>query len=201
MPARLDHHTPFEDLQALLAGTLSISLAVAMFGHAGLLTGGTAGLAFLLHYATGIAFGKLFFVINLPFYWIAWRRMGREFTFKTFAAVALLSALSEFQSSALRLESLHPLYAAVMGGLLMGVGFVILFRHHASLGGVGIVAQWLQQDRGWRAGKVQLVVDCSIVLAALFLVSPDRIAYSIVGAVVLNLTLVVNHKPGRYIVM
>jgi uncharacterized membrane-anchored protein YitT (DUF2179 family) len=78
---------------------------------------------------------------------------------------------------------------------------VILFRHHASLGGVGIVAQWLQQDRGWRAGKVQMVVDCSIVLAALFLVAPDRIAYSIVGAVVLNLTLVVNHKPGRYIVM
>jgi len=201
MPASVDHHTPFEDLQALLTGTLFIALGVAMFKHAGLLTGGTAGVAFLLHYATGISFGKLFFVINLPFYWIAWRRMGRAFTYKTFAAVALLSALTEFQPLAMRFESLQPLYAAVMGGLLMGSGFLMLFRHKASLGGVGIVALMLQQERGWRAGKVQMVVDCAIVLAALFVVDPQRIAYSLVGAVALNLTLAINHKPGRYIAM
>jgi len=201
MSEPIARHTPFEDLQALLTGTLFISLAVMMFNHAGLLTGGTAGLAFLLHYATGVGFGKLFFLINLPFYWIAWRHMGRDFTLKTFAAVAMLSAITEYQPLALRFESLHPLYAAVMGGLLMGAGFLMLFRHRASLGGVGIVALVLQQQRGWRAGKVQMVVDCAIVLAALFVVAPERIAYSLVGAVVLNLTLAVNHKPGRYIAM
>jgi uncharacterized membrane-anchored protein YitT (DUF2179 family) len=201
MPSPVDRHTRFEDLQALLTGTLFISLAVLLFNHAGLLTGGTAGLAFLLHYASGVGFGKLFFVINLPFYWIAWRRMGREFTYKTFIAIALLSALTEFQPLALRVEWLHPLYAAVMGGLLMGAGFLMLFRHRASLGGVGIVALVLQQERGWRAGKVQMAVDCAIVLAALFVVDPVRIGYSLVGAVALNLTLAVNHKPGRYIAM
>jgi len=201
MPASVDHHTPFEDLQALLTGTLFIALGVAMFKHAGLLTGGTAGVAFLLHYATGISFGKLFFVINLPFYWIAWRRMGRAFTYKTFAAVALLSALTEFQPLVMRFESLQPLYAAVMGGLSMGSGFLMLFRHKASLGGVGIVALMLQQERGWRAGKVQMVVDCAIVLAALYVVDTQRIANSLVGALALNLTLAINHKPGRYVAM
>ena len=201
MPASVDHHTPFEDLQALLTGTLFIALGVAMFKHAGLLTGGTAGVAFLLHYATGISFGKLFFVINLPFYWIAWRRMGRAFTYKTFAAVALLSALTEFQPLVMRFESLQPLYAAVMGGLSMGSGFLMLFRHKASLGGVGIIALMLQQERGWRAGKVQMVVDCAIVLAALYVVDTQRIANSLVGALALNLTLAINHKPGRYVAM
>lgn len=201
MSAPVDHHTLFEDLQAVLTGTLFISLAVMLFNHAGLLTGGTAGLAFLLHYASGVSFGKLFFLINLPFYWIAWRRMGREFTVKTFAAVALLSVLTEFQPLVLRIESLHPLYAALIGGLLMGAGFLMLFRHHASLGGVGIVALVLQRDRGWRAGKVQMAVDCAIVLAALFVVEPARIGYSLVGALALNLTLAVNHRPGRYIVV
>jgi uncharacterized membrane-anchored protein YitT (DUF2179 family) len=201
MSTPLDRHTPLEDLQALLTGILFISLGIAMFKHAGLLTGGTAGLAFLLHYATGVSFGKLFFLINLPFYWLAWRRMGRAFTFKTFAAVALLSTFTEFQPLAPHFESMHPLYAAIVGGLLIGSGFLMLFRHHASLGGVGIVALTLQQERGWRAGKVQMVVDCAIVLAALFVVDPLRIGYSLVGAVALNLTLAVNHKPGRYIVM
>lgn len=201
MSTPLDRHTLFEDAQALVTGTLCISLGIALFKHAGLLTGGTAGLAFLLHYLSGVSFGKLFFVINLPFYWIAWRRMGRAFTVKTFCAVALLSALTELQPLVMSFGMLHPLYAAVMGGLLMGAGFLMLFRHQASLGGVGIVALVLQQERGWRAGKVQMAVDCAIVLAALFVVEPQRIAYSLVGAVALNLTLAVNHRPGRYVAM
>ena len=201
MSTPLDRHTLFEDLQALLTGTLFISLAVMLYKHAGLLSGGTAGLAFLLHYASGVSFGKLFFLINLPFYWLAWRRMGREFTLKTFACVALLSVLTEFQPLVLRIESLHPLYAALIGGLLMGAGFLMLFRHHASLGGVGIVALVLQRERGWRAGKVQMAVDGAIVLAALFVVDATSIAYSLVGALALNLTLAVNHRPGRYVVV
>jgi uncharacterized membrane-anchored protein YitT (DUF2179 family) len=195
-------HSHFDDAQALATGTLFISLGVAMYKHTGLLTGGTAGLAFLLHYGTGIGFGKLFFVINLPFYWLAWQRMGRRFTAKTFAAVALLSAMTEWQPLAIRFAAVEPPYAAVMGGLLMGAGFLMLFRHKASLGGVGIVALWLQQEKGWRAGKVQMAVDCAIVLAAILVVADwQRIAGSLVGAVALNLALAVNHRPGRYVAM
>lgn len=199
MTSMVDRHTHLEDLQALITGTLLISIGIGMFKQAGLLTGGTAGITFLLHYATGWSFGVLFFVINLPFYWIAWRRMGREFTIKTFAAVALLSVLIELQPMALRFESLHPLFAAIAGGLLLGTGFLVLFRHKASLGGVGIIALVMQQDHGMRAGKVQGVIDCAIVLAALFVVDWQRIGYSLIGAVTMNLTLAVNHKPGRYV--
>ncbi|MDE1951089.1 MAG: YitT family protein [Burkholderiales bacterium] len=201
MPTSVDRHSRYEDFQALATGTLFISLAVLLFNQTGLLSGGTAGLAFLLHYASGISFGRIFFVINLPFYWLAWRRMGREFTLKTFIAIALLSSITEYQPLVLKIAALNPLYAAVMGGLLMGAGFLMLFRHHASLGGVGIVALVLQKERGWRAGKVQMVVDSAIVLAALYVADPRRVAYSLVGALVLNLTLAVNHRPGRYIAM
>ena len=69
-------HTLTEDATAIFTGVLLISVGVAFFTSAGLLTGGTAGLAFLLHYGTGISFGKLFFVINLPFYWLALRTVG-----------------------------------------------------------------------------------------------------------------------------
>jgi uncharacterized membrane-anchored protein YitT (DUF2179 family) len=62
-----DPHTPFEDAQAVFTGTLFVSLALILYGQAGLITGGTAGVAFVLHHLTGISFGKLFFAINLPF--------------------------------------------------------------------------------------------------------------------------------------
>ena len=201
LESTVDRHSLFEDAQALVTGTLFISLGVAMFNTTGLLTGGTAGLAFLLHYATGVSFGKVFFVINLPFYWLAWRRMGRAFTVKTFVAVALLSLLTEFHPLAVAFGHLVPAYAAVMGGLLMGAGFLMLFRHRASLGGVGILALYLQEARGWRAGKVQMAVDCVIVACALFVVEPMQVVYSLLGAVALNLILAINHRPGRYVAM
>lgn len=191
-------HSRTEDAVALFTGVLLISVGIAFFTSAGLLTGGTAGLAFLLHYATGWSFGKVFFALNLPFYWLAWRKLGRAFTFKTFAAVLLLSVLTDLQSQFLQIAQLQPLYAAIAGGLITGTGFLVLFRHRCSLGGVGILALYLQDRYGWRAGKVQMAVDCCIVALALFTVEPLRVAWSIVGAVALNLVLAMNHRPGRY---
>ncbi len=202
MPATSIHaHTPFEDAQAIFAGTLFVSLALILFGQVGMLTGGTAGVAFLLHYATGITLGKLFFLINLPFYWFAWTRMGREFTLKTFIAISLLAAMMEWSPKLFAIERLHPAYAAVLGGLLLGSGCLFLARHRASLGGATIVTLYLQKAHGWRAGKVQMVIDCSIVLLALTVIEPARVGYSVLGAVVMNLFIWINHKPGRYAVL
>lgn len=191
-------HTRTEDAVAILTGVTLVSVGVAFIASAGLLTGGMTGLAFVLHYATGIGFGKLFFVLNLPFYWLALRKLGTGFTLKTFTAVALLSALVGLQSQFLQISQLHPAYAAITGGLIMGIGFLVLFRHRCSLGGVGILALYLQDRYGWRAGKVQMAVDCCIVLAALVTVEPQRVLWSVAGAVALNLVLAMNHRPGRY---
>ena len=191
-------HSAFEDAQALITAALFVALGVAMFSQAGLLAGGTAGIAFLIHYATGWRFGAVFFIINLPFYWLAVRKMGWVFTIKTFCAIALLSLFTELMPLILRFEVLQPLYAGVMGGCLIGVGLLMLFRHRASLGGLNILVLFLQDRIGWRAGKVQMAIDCLIVLAALALVEPAQVAISVLGAVALNLVVAVNHRPGRY---
>ena len=200
-PPAAQVHTPFEDAQAIFTGTLFVSLALILYGQAGLMTGGSAGAAFVLHYATGISLGKLFFAINLPFYWFAWQRMGREFTLKTFVAISLLSAMAEWSPRLFAIERLHPAYAAVLGGLLLGSGCLFLARHHASLGGATVVSLYLQQLRNWRAGAVQMAIDCSILALALTVIEPVRVAYSVLGAVAMNLFIAVNHRPGRYAVL
>ena len=192
-------HGRFEDAQALFAGSLFVSLTMLLFAQAGLLTGSTAGVAFLLHYATGISFGKLFFAVNVPFYWFAWKRMGPEFTLKTFASVALLSALTELAPQVIRIDYLHPLFAAVLGGLLMGTGCLFLARHRSSLGGATIVSLYLQERYGIRAGKVQMAIDCTVVVLALWIVPFERVACSILAAVVMSIFLWISHRPGRYV--
>jgi len=71
----------------------------------------------------------------------------------------------------------------VFGGLLMGVGFIVLFRHQASLGGVNILALYLQDKYGVRAGKVQMAVDVVILLGSYFVVSLPALAASVIGAI------------------
>jgi len=197
----LQQHTLFEDAQAIFTGTLFVSLALILFAQAGLMTGGTAGAAFVLHYATGAPLGALLFAINLPFYWFAWTRMGREFTVKTFIAISLLSAMTSFSPRLFAIERLHPAYAAVLGGLLLGSGCLFLARHRASLGGATIVSLYLQRARGWRAGAVQMAMDSVIVLLALLVIEPQRVAWSVLAAMVMNLFIAVNHRPGRYAVL
>ncbi|MEY8712559.1 YitT family protein [Mangrovibacter phragmitis] len=193
-------HTWLEDALALLFGTLMISFGVVLLRQSGALTGGTAGLAFLIHYVTHISFGAAFFVINLPFYWLSVRRMGMQFTLKTFCAVALVSLFSDLHGRFIHIDQLNPFYATLFGNVMMGIGFVVLFRHKASLGGVNILALYLQDKSGIRAGKFQMAVDACIVAASLFVVSLPMLVASIVGATLLNLIIAMNHRPGRYAV-
>ncbi|MBJ7223739.1 MULTISPECIES: YitT family protein [unclassified Brenneria] len=193
-------HTLLEDVLAILIGTLMVSFGVILLRQAGALTGGTAGMAFLLHYLTQISFGTAFFLLNLPFYYLAIRRMGWKFTIKTFCAVALVSLFSDLHSLFIHFDRLNPFYATLFGNLIMGLGFIVLFRHKASLGGVNILALYLQDKYGLRAGKFQMGIDVVIVLTSLFVVSIPMLVASILGATLLNLIIAMNHRPGRYAV-
>lgn len=198
-PPAAQRHRLYEDAQALLTGTLLVALGLTLFREAGLMTGGTVGLAFLLHYVSGWPFGVLFFAINLPFYWLAWRRMGARFTVKTLAAVSLLALLSSWLPQWLTLAQVQPLFAAIAGGLLVGVGFVILFRHRASLGGLNLLVLWCQDRFGWRAGWLQLGLDAAILLAAWPWLDLQRLLLSVLAAAAMNAALAINHRPGRYL--
>jgi uncharacterized membrane-anchored protein YitT (DUF2179 family) len=192
-------HNWLDDGHALIAGALFVALGLTMFAHDGLLTGGVAGVAFLASYVTGARLGLLFFVFNLPFYWLAWRQLGGEFTVKTFVAVALVSAFTWLAPTVVRFEVLNPWVAALLGGVLIGFGLLALLRHRASVGGVNILAQWLQQHKGWSAGKVQMTADCMVVAVAFFVLQPEKVLQSILGAVAVSGILVLNHRPGRYL--
>ncbi|WP_134496110.1 YitT family protein [Microvirga pakistanensis] len=197
-PSSTHAHRLHEDVVAGLTGTLIVALGIAFLSKATLLTGGTAGLALLLQYATGFEFGPLFLVVNLPFYALSILRMGWKLTIRTFVAVLLVSSLTKLTSLWIGIAYLDPIYAAVVGGMLIGLGLLILFRHRTSLGGVNILALYAQERYGLRAGYVQFAVDGLILLASLFVVSLEQFGLSLLATTMINLVIATNHKPGRY---
>ncbi|TEW51231.1 YitT family protein [Psychromonas algicola] len=196
----LINHRWFEDAMALLIGTSLVSFGVVFLKLAGLLTGGTAGLSLFVHYKTELEFGLIFFLINLPFYYFAIRRMGWVFTAKTFTAVFLVSAFSSLHERFIDIQALNPIYAAVFGAFLFGVGFIILFRHKASLGGFNILALYLQDKFAIKAGWLLMGADLTVMLISLSVVSPYQLVLSICCGVVLNLIIALNHRNDRYTV-
>ncbi|MDM0039988.1 YitT family protein [Variovorax sp. J22G21] len=191
-------HSVFEDGFALASGGLMIGLGLYFLKNAGLLTSGLSGAAFLLHYATGWDTGLSLFLLNLPFFALAWATLGTRFSLKSFGVVALISLMLDHLSAMFVVGQLHPGFAAVAGGVLIGIGLLALFRHGASVGGTSSLALHLQRRRGWPAGRVLMSIDAAIFMVALAVVDPKNIAWSITSALILNLMVTLNHRPGRY---
>lgn len=194
-----EKHAPLEDIQGITVGAILVAVSVQFLHSGDLITGQIAGLSLILSYISPWSFGLAFFVLNLPFYWLALRRIGPRFTLKTFGAIGLLSLFSSVLPSLITIDALNPYAAAVVAGVTAGAGLLALFRHGASLGGVGIVALYLQDKYQFKAGWTQLMFDVCVFAIAFALFTPDRVLPSLLGAVVLNIIIATNHRRDRYI--
>ncbi len=192
-------HSIIDDVQGLGLGVFLCGLGIHFLTSVGLITGQTAGLAVIIAYLSGYSFGAVFFAINVPFYFIAYKRLGLEFTIKSLISVSLLSVVTEFLPYGFTVQSLNPALGAVIFGSLVGLGLLAMFRHNGSLGGLGVVALLVQDTTGFKAGWVQLITDAVIFAVALLLFPASVVAYSLIGAVVLNLIITFNHRRDRYI--
>lgn len=199
MTQAAQQHSLFEDAQGIAYGATMAAFGVTILTHLGMITGQTAGLAVLIAYMTGWSFGAVFFLLNIPFYWFGYRRMGLRFTLKTFAAVVAVTVLSSLIPRWISFANLDPAFGAILFGFVSASALLAIFRHGASLGGIGILALYLQDHTGLRAGHTQLMFDVVLFAVALTLLPWNTVMWSALGALVVNLVIAINHRRDRYI--
>lgn len=192
-------HTPLEDAQGLTIGCFLTSVGLVFLTQLGFITGQTAGIALLIAYPMGWSFGIVFFLVNLPFYIFAYMRLGLEFTLKSVLCVTAVSVLSDVLPLFIVFESLNPIVGTLVFGVTVGLGLLACFRHKGSLGGMGVLALMVQDSTGFKAGYFQLLVDVAIFAVAIFIFPASVVAYSLLGAVVLNGVIAFNHRRDRYV--
>lgn len=191
-------HSRLEDLHALIIGTSFAAFGLVMLKAGGLITGGLAGVALVVSYLTGWSTGLVFVLINLPFFLLASKRLGTEFTLKSMAALGLMAGLIIMVPKWFYFGDGSKAFVAVFGGSIIGIGVLSLARHRTSVGGIGILALHIQQDKGISAGLVQLFCDVLIIASAFVALDIIHVLYSILSAVALNLVMIAYHRPGRY---
>lgn len=182
---------------AIVEACLLVALGVQLINASDLLVGGTAGLALIVQqFLPEATFGEIFFLINLPFYLIALRYLGLGFTLRTFGAVSLMSLFSDLIAQHVSLQLAHPLIASVLGGLLIGLGLTFLIRAQASLGGITILAVFLERRLGINAARTTLTTDMSILMFGFIFFDAMTVTYSIAAFVAVGSVMGRYRKPA-----
>ena len=124
--------------------------------------------------------------------------MGARFTLRSIAVNAGIALFSAIRPYAFEVGTVHPLFAALVGGTVIGMGILSLARHDAAVGGTGVLTLWLQRERGWNAGRTQIALDVVILALAIPVVSAQQLGWSILSAAAISGILIAWHRPGRY---
>lgn len=192
-------HSVAEDAYALAIGCILLVVGLVFLKAAGLVTGGIAGIALLMSYLVPLPAGVLFTIINIPFIAFAHRAMGSRFAIKTMLVNLGIAVFSGVTRVSIHVIDVHPAFAAIVGGTVIGMGILCLARHQAGVGGTGVVTLWLQRTRGWNAGTTQIAIDVLILAAAIPVVTGPQLGWSVLSAIAISLILIAWHRPGRYI--
>ncbi len=155
-----------------ILGSFCFGVSVSVFTEPNRIApGGVTGLAVLLGFLSGLPTGLISVLLNLPLLIIAYRRMGRDFFWRTAAGLVLSSVAMDITPLFLPGFFGDRLLAAVFGGVLTGAGLGLIYRRGGSTGGAEIVATlWRRQTPDLSIGRVMLFLDAAVILlsAAVF---------------------------------
>ncbi len=140
-----------------------------------IIDGGILGIAIMTNYKTSFALGWCIFLLNLPFLFLALKKMGKLFVASTFYAVIILSLGVSFIPVWLSHKHVSdPFLACIFGGLILGAGVGLVLRSNSSLDGTEILSISLSKKWGFSVGEIIMFFNLFIFTAAGFVYSDWR---------------------------
>ncbi len=138
----------------------------------GVVTGGLAGIALLVEYATAgkIPLQYTFFCVNAVLLIVALRILGFKFLMKTIYSVVVMTfLLSVFQKIITKpIVENEPLMSALIGGMMCGTGIGFVFNANGSTGGTDIVVAIINKYRNIAFGRGMMFCDFIIICCSYF---------------------------------
>lgn len=182
----------------IISGSLVMALGVVGFlspNH--IATGGTAGLAIVLHHVINLSIGVLMALVNIPLLLIGLKYLGKKFAIKTIVCIGFVVLFVDILSQWIHLQSLSSnlMLATLYGGVTVGTGLGLIFKGGASAGGGTILAKIISANTHMKTSTVILILDALVVASAGFVFNSIELAlWSLisiyVGSKLIDLVLV-----------
>lgn len=159
---------------ALLA---SFSLETLLIPNT-ILDGGITGISIILSKITSLPISILIIIINIPFLYIGYKNMGKNFLMKAIYSMLIFSIGLLFFA---HIESItnQMLLATVYGGFLLGIGCGLVIRFGGCLDGTESIAIIISKKYPISVGQIILLINLIIYMIAGLIFGIDRALYSL----------------------
>ncbi len=172
----------------LLKRTLFIILGSVMMGIGieeflvpnRILDGGIVGISIILSHLLSVKLGFFIFLLNIPFFYIGYKQIGKTFALSTLLGITVLS-ITTILLHDVPVFTEDLLLATVFGGIILGVGVGIVLRFGGSLDGTEILALLFSKKLPFSVGEIIMFFNFFIFITAGFVFTWDRAMYSIIA--------------------
>lgn len=154
------------DLFFIIIGSLISSVGVNMFLiHAKLLSGGVTGIALIFQYLFGFEAGYTVLLLNIPLFILSYKKLDKKFTLFSAVGTLTISIGLILTNPIARILNINDkLLYCLYGGVVMGIGFGLVFTHNGSTGGLDIISMLIKKKySNFNIGKISFSVNLIIV--------------------------------------
>lgn len=176
----------------VILGNCTYALGVAVFIlPAGLITGGTTGIALFVNDMTGLSVSAFVLIFNITMFVIGCLVFGRKFAANTIVSTLTYPVILEMITRLLGEHRITDdmILCTVFGGILIGVGIGLVIRVGASTGGMDIPPLILNRYFKIPVSKSIYVFDMCILLLQAYKSSGEQILYGILLVIIYSTVL------------
>lgn len=141
------------------------------------LDGGVTGIAIIVNLAFGINLNLLLVVLNIPFLYLGYKKIGKTFAAQATLSVFMLTIILEFMEVPTVTED--KVLIAVFGGFLMGTGIGLIIRGGGLIDGFEVITDFTQKNSAFSGSEITIFLNSLIMLAAAFSFGIESAMYSI----------------------
>ena len=176
------------DVMSILRKILGLTIGAIIYS-AGLnlflipnhiIDGGVTGISLLVQALTGMPFSALIVVLNLPFFYLGYKRLGAGLAVSATYAIVILSLCSSYFEQ-LKPVTTDPFLSTIFGGIIIGIGVGIVIKSGGSTDGTEIVAIWMDNRTSFSVGEIIMFFNFFILGAAGFVFSWNSAMYSLIA--------------------
>jgi uncharacterized membrane-anchored protein YitT (DUF2179 family) len=178
----------FRDVLLITLGIFSAAFGLESFLlPSSFIDGGATGISLLISQITDIPLYYLLILINLPFVFLGYKIISRQFAIKTALAIiglAIVVATVHFQ-----LVTKDKLLVAIFGGFFLGAGIGLSVRGGAVIDGTEVLAIFLSKKLGATIGDIIIFINIIIFSTAAYFLSVETALYSMITYLAASRTL------------
>lgn len=143
--------------------------------------GGVTGLSIVGSQLFHLPLGILIAAINIPFVWLGYKQIGKNFAFLSIIGIASLAAGTVFFHHTPAIIEGDTLLITVVGGIILGLGMGLALRNGGALDGIDMLAVPLSRKLPFGTSDLILFLNIFVFIFVSFVFGPQGALLSVIA--------------------